>query len=63
VDSLFVWAETAYDNGASIVHVDYDPTLHYPVNLSIDWILTAVDDEYAVSVEGLVPLPDSSIRE
>ena len=50
VDSLFAWVRHAYERKAAVVRVTYDPQLHFPANVSIDWDLNIIDDEFSFEV-------------
>jgi len=50
VEALFGYLETAYQEGADEIVVDYDPTYGVPLRFSIDQIKEAVDDEMSLSV-------------
>lgn len=57
VDSLFAWINNAYVRKAAVVRVTYDPQLHFPANVSIDWNLNIIDDEFSFEVRDLRPIP------
>lgn len=57
VDSLFAWIKDAYVRKAAVVRVTYDPQLHFPANVSIDWNLNIIDDEFSFEVRDLRPIP------
>src|SRR6185369_11715328 len=57
VDSLFAWIKDAYVRNAAVVRVTYDPLLHFPASVSIDWSLNIIDDEFSFSVRDLRPTP------
>jgi hypothetical protein len=57
VDSLFAWIKDAYVRNAAVVKVTYDPELHFPVSVSIDWYLNIIDDEFSFEVRDLRPIP------
>ena len=54
VDGLFDVIEDALKR-ADRVDATYDPTLGYPVQVSIDYIKNAIDDELAFGVTDLTP--------
>jgi uncharacterized protein DUF6174 len=56
VDSLFAWLKAAYARNAAVVRVTYDPHLHFPANVSIDWSLNIIDDEFSFEVRDLRPI-------
>ena len=57
VDSLFAWIKDAYVRKAAVVRATYDPQLHFPANVSIDWNLNIIDDEFSFEVSDLRPIP------
>ncbi len=57
IDDLFEAIQSAIDNRAASLEVEYDPVLGYPTSISIDQIALAVDDEVSYVVEGLAVLP------
>ncbi|HUG34368.1 MAG TPA: DUF6174 domain-containing protein [Anaerolineales bacterium] len=58
IDDLFTRIESAKaDPEAGEVTVTYDPTLGYPADASIDYILLAADDEMYFTVSGFETLP------
>ena len=58
IDDLFTRIESAKaDPEAGEVTVTYDPTLGYPVDAAIDYILLAADDEMYFTVTGFEALP------
>jgi Family of unknown function (DUF6174) len=57
VDSLFAWVKDAYARKAAVVRVTYDPQFHFPANVSIDWDLNIIDDEFSFEVRDLRPIP------
>jgi len=59
VDSLFAWIRDAYVRKAAVVRVTYDPRLHFPAKVSIDWNLNIIDDEFSFDVSDLRPLPSA----
>lgn len=56
VDSLFAWVRHAYAGKAVVVRVAYDPQLHFPAKVSIDWSLNISDDEFSFEVIDLRPI-------
>ena len=56
VDSLFAWVRNAYARNAAVVRVTYDPQLHFPANVSIDWNLNIIDDEFSFEVTDFKPI-------
>jgi len=50
IDSLFADLKTNLDGAADEVVVTYDPTYGYPVQVNIDMIKEAIDDELALTV-------------
>lgn len=57
IDELFTRIETAQaDPEAGEITVTYDPSLGYPVDASIDYILLAADDEMYFTVSGFEAL-------
>jgi hypothetical protein len=56
VDSLFAWVRNAYERKAAVVHVTYDPQLNFPSNVSIDWSLDIIDDEFSFEVTDFKPM-------
>jgi hypothetical protein len=56
IDSLFAWVRDAYGRKAAVVRVTYDPQLHFPANVSIDWNLNIIDDEFSFTVTDLRPI-------
>ncbi|HUQ98063.1 MAG TPA: DUF6174 domain-containing protein [Gemmatimonadaceae bacterium] len=56
VDSLFAWVKDAYVRKAAVVRVAYHPELHFPTNVSIDWRLSLLDDEFSFEVKDLRPI-------
>ena len=59
VDSLFALIADAYERNADQVQVRYDSKYHYPIEIRIDWVTFAIDDEMSVIAEGLAPKPAS----
>jgi hypothetical protein len=57
IDSLFAWVKNAYVRQAAVVRVTYDPQLHFPASVSIDWNLSMIDDEFSFTVTELRPIP------
>jgi hypothetical protein len=55
IDSLFAWVRDAYARKAAVVRVTYDPQLHFPANVSIDWNLNVIDDEFSFTVTDVRP--------
>jgi uncharacterized protein DUF6174 len=55
VDSLFAWVRDAYARKAALVRVTYDPRFHFPANVSIDWNLNIIDDEFSFEASDLRP--------
>ncbi|MFT5144428.1 MAG: hypothetical protein ACI80V_003165 [Rhodothermales bacterium] len=60
VDGLFDLAEEAQKD-AFRVDITFSQTHGYPVEISIDWIENAVDDEISYSVSGIDASPDTEI--
>src|SRR6476661_4813564 len=56
IDSLFAWVKAAYVGKAAVVRVTYDPQLHFPASVSIDWNLNITDDEFSFTVTDLRPI-------
>jgi hypothetical protein len=50
VDGLFELLARAYDDGADGIEVTYDPELGVPIEISIDYLEDAVDDELGILV-------------
>jgi hypothetical protein len=50
VEELFGMIEAAYEQGADMVKVEYDPTYGVPLRVSIDYIKEAIDDEISLTV-------------
>lgn len=50
IDRLFLELKANLSGEAEEVVVTYDPTYGFPVNISIDWIKAAVDDELSLQV-------------
>lgn len=50
IEDLFDEIRDALDGSAFSVVADYDPGMGYPINVSIDYIENAIDDEMAFSV-------------
>ncbi|MGD2045814.1 MAG: DUF6174 domain-containing protein [Gemmatimonadota bacterium] len=58
VDGLFELLDQAFENGADDIDVTYDPELGVPIEISIDYLENAVDDELGIQVtEPVEPLP------
>jgi hypothetical protein len=55
VDSLFAWVKDAHVRKAAVVRVAYDPQLHFPAHVSIDWRSNIIDDEFSFEVKDLRP--------
>lgn len=55
IPEMFDLIQSAIDEGADSLVVEYHPQLGYPVSVSIDWITQAVDEEIAYFVKGLAP--------
>ena len=56
IDSLFVILENAQKNTPNGVTVQFDPTYHYPIRISIDPIKNAVDDEITYTIKSFTPV-------
>jgi hypothetical protein len=56
VEGLFDIAKTAVAE-ADEVTVEYDPTLGYPRDISVDWYAGAIDDEESYLARNLEPAP------
>jgi hypothetical protein len=54
VEGLFALIQGAIDRGADKLTVTYDPVLHYPTRIDIDYIRNAIDDELGVVASDLV---------
>lgn len=54
IDDLFAEIEDAYASGADEVVAEYDPTYGYPVQVLINPIMGAADDEQEYSVADLM---------
>lgn len=50
VDGLFELLTRAFDDGADRIDVTYDPELGVPIEISIDYLEDAVDDELGILV-------------
>ncbi len=55
VDGLFDVIQDAIDSEAHELSVSYDPDLHYPSRIVIDYDERAVDEELALTASDLVP--------
>lgn len=60
IEMLFDEIQSAIDGGAHRLDASYDPTLGYPVDVSIDPIAEAVDEEQAFRVFGVDPAAGSA---
>jgi Family of unknown function (DUF6174) len=60
VDGLFDLAEEALDDAAS-ADVTFSQSHGYPVEISIDWIREAVDDEISYSVSSIDASPETEV--
>jgi hypothetical protein len=53
VEALFAKVEDAIDRDADRIEVRYDPQLGYPLEIAIDFVERAVDDEVTYTASGL----------
>jgi hypothetical protein len=56
VEELFAILERAFENGADDVDATYDPTLGLPLEVFIDPMKNAIDEEHGFMVEGFTKL-------
>lgn len=56
VEALFAKVEDAIDRRAHRVDVRYDPRLGYPLEIAIDFIELAIDDEVTYTASELTPI-------
>jgi hypothetical protein len=56
VEGLFAYARRAIRE-ADKVEIAYDPRMHYPASVNVDWIEMAIDDEMSVQILELQLLP------
>jgi hypothetical protein len=56
VEELFGVLEQAFDNGADKVDATYDATLGVPIDVDIDPMRDAIDEEHGFVVEGFTVL-------
>jgi uncharacterized protein DUF6174 len=56
VEALFAKVEDAIDRDAHQIEVRYDPRLGYPLEIAIDFIELAIDDEVTYTASDLAPL-------
>lgn len=56
VEELFAVLEQAFETGADDVDATYDPTLGLPLNVAIDPMENAIDEEHGFLVEGFTKL-------
>jgi hypothetical protein len=56
VEELFAILERAFENGADDVDATYDPTLGLPVDVYIDPMKDAIDEEHGFLVQGFTKL-------
>jgi hypothetical protein len=57
IDGLFHIMEDAINRRVDRVHVDYDPHLSYPIEISVDPSVRQVDDEIHYSIRNFEILP------
>jgi hypothetical protein len=57
IDLLFAELEADLAGAADKVTVTYDPTYGFPVDMTIDYIEEAIDDELYLTVSDFEPLP------
>ena len=56
VEALFAKVEDAIDHDADQLVVRYDPALGYPLEIAIDFIERAIDDEVTYTASDLTPI-------
>ncbi|RJP49590.1 MAG: hypothetical protein C4557_11045 [Anaerolineaceae bacterium] len=56
MDRLFLELETVLTGDADVVAVTYDPVHGFPLNIAIDYIEEAIDDELSIQVSNFVTL-------
>jgi hypothetical protein len=57
IDRIFSELEADLAGGADKVSVTYDPTHGFPVEVTIDYVKEAIDDELYLTVSGFEALP------
>ena len=57
IDRIFAEIETDLAGAADKVTVTYDSTYGFPVDIVIDYVEEAIDDELYLTVSGFEPLP------
>jgi len=57
IDRIFAEIEADLAGAADKITVTYDPTYGYPVDLTIDYVEEATDDELYITVSGFEALP------
>lgn len=57
VEALFEKVEEAIDLDADDLEVRYHPELGYPLEIAIDYVELAVDDEVTYTASNLTPIP------
>jgi hypothetical protein len=56
VEALFAKVEDAIDRDADGLEVRYDPRLGYPLEIAIDFVELAIDDEVTYTASDLTPI-------
>jgi len=54
IDGLFANLQYAFDRGAYSVSVEYDPALHFPRTIFVDYDRMAADDEFGLETSDFV---------
>jgi hypothetical protein len=57
IDRIFAEIEADLSGAADKVTVTYDPTYGFPVDITIDYVEEAIDDELYLTVSNFEPLP------
>ncbi|HET9589034.1 MAG TPA: DUF6174 domain-containing protein, partial [Anaerolineales bacterium] len=57
IDLIFAEVEADLAGAADQVTVTYDPTYGFPVDITIDYVEEAIDDELYLIVSNFEPLP------
>lgn len=55
IEKVFNYVERA-SNEADETTIEYDPTYGFPIDISVDWIKEAVDDEFYLTLSNFEPL-------